>query len=185
MFKRIFFEWKYKNTFFLFISLILFIFLAQTPLLDKLIKYIGSFGYLSAFITGIFFISTFTVVPASVVLFHLSGFLNPYIVALLAGSGAMLGDYIVFRFIKDKIFEEWYIFFKKFKFTKIRKLFKTPYFIWMLPIFGAIIIASPLPDEIGVGLLGATKMKPWQFFILTYILNTTGILIIILSAQLL
>lgn len=176
--------WKFKNTFLLILSLIIFIFLIQTPLIDKVIKYIGSFGYISAFFSGVFFISTFTVVPSSVILFHLSEFLNPYIVALLAGIGAMLGDYIVFRFIKDKVFEEWYIFFKRFKLPRIKKLFKTPYFAWMLPVLGAIIIASPIPDEIGISLLGLSKIKKWQFFIITFVLNTVGILIIILSAQL-
>ena len=44
-------------------------------------------GYLGAFITGIFFVSTFTVVPASVVLFRLAESLHPIEVALLAGLG--------------------------------------------------------------------------------------------------
>lgn len=40
------------------------------------------------------------------------------------------------------------------------------YFAWLTPVIGAIIIASPLPDDLGVGLLSASKIKKWQFILL-------------------
>ena len=55
---------------------------------------------------GIFFVSTFTVVPAMYVLYVLADKFNPFEVAVFAGLGALLGDYLIFRFLKDKIFEE-------------------------------------------------------------------------------
>lgn len=160
-----------------------FVYISQTPLLDQFISQIGAFGYIGAFIVGVFFVSTFTVVPASVVLFHLAQLDNPYIVAFVAGLGAMIGDQLVYLFIKDKLFEEWRFFFRKLKFNKVKKLFHSPYFAWVLPLFGAIIIASPLPDELGVGLMGASKIKKGQFLFLTFILNTVGILLIVLSSR--
>lgn len=99
-------RWKYKNTFMLLISLVVFFWLAKTPFVDSVIKEIGTFGYLGAFITGIFFVSTFTVAPAAVILFNLADVLHPIEVAILAGLGAMVGDYIIFRFMKDKVFDE-------------------------------------------------------------------------------
>lgn len=175
--------WKYKNTIFLGISLVALFILADTAIAHALIRQIGSYGYIGAFITGIFFVSTFTVAPASVVLFHLSQELNPYAIALSAGAGAVIGDIIIFRFLKDGVFDELKPLFRRFRGSYMSRLFKTPYFAWFVPVAGAIIIASPLPDEIGIGLLGLTKIKWWQFALLAFGLNSVGIFVIVTLAQ--
>ena len=54
----------------------------------------------------------------------------------------------------------------------------------MLPVIGAIIIASPLPDELGVSLMGMSQMKASRFILLSYILNSIGIFLVV-SASLL
>jgi hypothetical protein len=176
-------HWRYKNTLLLLASLLLIFLLSKTPALDEFIKSIGNLGYFGALVTGIFFVSTFTVVPASIVLFHLAEYLHPLEVAILAGFGAMLGDYILYRFIKDRLFEELRPVFKKFGRPYMGILFKSPYFAWVLPIFGAFIIASPFPDEMGVGMLGLSKIKQWQFFLLALVLNTIGIFLVVSAAQ--
>ena len=175
-------NWKFKNTFFLVVSLIVFFFLADTPFIKNVINNIGDLGYLGAFIAGIFFVSTFTVAPAGVILFYLAKEMNVLEVALLAGLGAVVGDYIIFRFLKDKVFEEIKPVFIKFGGSYLSHLLATPYFTWLTPVLGAIIIASPFPDEIGIGLMGASKINKWQFLALTFILNSLGILLIILFA---
>ena len=176
--------WRFKNTSMLILSLVLFFWLAKTPLVDGAIHHIGGLGYLGAFITGIFFVSTFTVVPASVVLFRLAESLRPIEVALLAGLGAMLGDYIIYKFMKDKVFEELMPLIQKLHTPKLKLLFKSPYFAWVLPVVGAIVIASPLPDEAGVSMLGLSKMKQWQFFLLAFVLNSVGIFVIVSASRL-
>ena|SRR3989338_4666075 len=98
--------WRYKNTALLILSLIVFFFLADTPFIDNFISRIGNLGYFGAFFGGIFFVSTFTVAPASVVLFHIAQILNPLGVAIAAGLGAMIGDYMIFRFFKERVFDE-------------------------------------------------------------------------------
>lgn len=178
-------HWRYKNTILLIISLSAIFMLSKTPALDEFIKSIGSLGYVGAFISGIFFVSTFTVVPASIVLFHLAEYLHPVEVAILAGLGAMLGDFILYRFLKDRLFDELRPVFKKFGHPYISLLFKSPYFAWLLPIFGAFIIASPLPDEVGVGMLGISKIKQWQFFALAFVLNAVGIFLIVSASLIL
>lgn len=175
--------WGYKNTFFLFISLGVLFYFADTDFVKNIINSIGSFGYIGAFISGIFFVSTFTVAPAIVVLCNLTNQLNLFGVAILAGLGAVIGDYLIFRFFKDKVSEELKPLFLKSKIPYLKKIFKTPYSIWLTPLVGAVIIASPLPDEIGVGILGITKLKSWQFAILSFFLNTAGIFIIATIAR--
>ena len=176
-------KWRYENTALLIVSLVGFAYLTKTPLLDSTIKNLGDLGYLGAFIVGIFFVSTFTVAPAAVILFHLANTLHPVEVALLAGLGAMVGDFIIFRFMQDRVFYELRPLFLKLPTQKVKIMFKSPYFAWLLPLFGAFIIASPLPDEVGVGMLGLSKIKRWQFFGLAFVLNATGIFMIVSIAQ--
>lgn len=177
-------RWRYKNTTLLVIGLAIFFYLAQTPAVDSLIKQAGTYGYVGAFITGMFFVSTFTVAPAGLVLFNLADHLDPAEVALMAGLGAMVGDFLIFRLIRDKVIEELRPILGKLHNPYIRMLFKTPYFAWLLPLIGSVIIASPLPDELGVGLLGLAKLRKWQFFTVTFVLNVLGIFLIVTAAKL-
>ena len=176
-------RWAYKNTTLLVLSIIVFAFLADTSIVYSLIRHIGSYGYLGSFITGIFFVSTFTIAPASLVLFHLAQDYNAVTIAITAGAGAVIGDLLIFRFFKVQIFTEFAPLAKKLRKSHIFELFKSPYFAWLTPVVGAVIIASPFPDEIGIGMMGLSKIKEWQFMLLTYVLNTIGILIIVLLAQ--
>lgn len=177
-------RWHYKNSTLLVLSLVAFFWLARMPQVDSLIKEAGTLGYVGAFIAGLFFVSTFTVAPAAVVLYHLADNLHIAEVALLAGLGAMIGDYIIFRFVKDRVFKELGPLFRKYGRPHIKILYRSPYFGWLVPVFGAFIIVSPLPDEIGVGLLGVSKIKHWQFFLLTLILNALSIVLVISIAKL-
>lgn len=176
-------NWQYKNTTLLILSLVLFFMLSQLPAFKNFISYIGNFGYIGAFVSGVFFVSVFTVAPAGVVLFFLADTLNPLWVATFAGFGAVLGDYLIFRFLKERVFDELKPTFFKNGGYILGKLFKTPYFAWLLPIFGALIIASPFPDEIGIGLLGISKLKNWQFILLSFLLNSVGIFLVIIAAK--
>jgi hypothetical protein len=176
-------KWAYKNTTLLVLSVIVFVLLADTPIVHAAIRHIGSYGYLGSFVAGIFFVSTFTVAPAGLVLFHLAQDYNPILIALTAGAGGVIGDLLIFRFFKDQIFTEFAPLVKKLKKRHVFELFKSPYFAWLTPVIGAIIIASPFPDELGIGMMGLTKIKEWQFMALTYVLDTLGILVIVLFAQ--
>lgn len=176
-------HWHYKNTALLIFSLIIFFFFAEHPMVRNTIDLIGSFGYAGAFITGILFVSIFTVAPAIVVLYFLAGHLNPLLVALFAGTGAVVGDYLIFRFLKDRVFNELEPIFLKGGGGVLVRLFQTPHFGWLLPLVGAVIIASPLPDEIGIGLLGTSRLKTWQFMVLSFLLNSLGIFIVIAVAK--
>ena len=176
-------EWRYKNTTLLFISFIALFLLAKTTLVSDFTSAISSFGYLGAIVTGVFFVSTFTVAPAGLVIFKLAAVLNPLGIALAAGLGALIGDFLIFRFFKDHVFEELRPFFRRLGTHSLMRIFSTPYFAWILPVLGAFIIASPFPDEIGIGLMGISRMKTWQFLLLAFVLNSTGIFFIVTLAN--
>jgi hypothetical protein len=176
-------KWRYKNTGLLLLSLGVFLYFADSPTIREIIAKIGDLGYLGAFVTGIFFVSIFTVAPASVVLFNLADKLNPIEIALIAGAGSVVGDYLILRFLKDKVFSELQPLFKQFRGSFFGKLFRTPYFAWSLPLVGAALIASPIPDEVGIGILGLSKLKLWQFLVVTFLLDVAGIFFIVLLAR--
>lgn len=175
--------WQYKNTALLFLSFVLFFLLLKTAFVSSMLASTGNFGYFGSFLAGIFFVSTFTVAPAVVVLYHLAEIFDPLYVALTAGLGAVLGDYFIFRFFKDYVFDELRPMLKKIGDHPLLRIFSTPYFGWMLPILGAFIIASPFPDEVGIGLMGVSKMKNWQFLLFAFLLNSAGIFFIVTLAR--
>lgn len=177
-------RWRYKNTTWLIVSLAVFVWLLGYPAVEQFLQSFSALGYLGAFLAGILFVSVFTVAPAAVILFYVAEGAHPWLVAMFAGLGAMLGDYLIFRFLRDRVFEELSPLWHRSRLGDfISRLFRTPYFAWLVPLLGLIVIASPFPDEVGIGLLGASKIKTWQFFLLTFLLNVAGILAVVLIGQ--
>lgn len=175
--------WKYKNTALLALSLVLLFLFADSAAVKDFIGKVGSLGYLGIFIAGLFFVSTFTVAPAGVVLYVLSSQFNPLTIAVVAGFGAAIGDLLILKFLKDRVFNELSPLFAKMAGHRVRRLFKTPYFAWLSPVAGILIIASPFPDEIGIGLLGVSRLKNRQFFFISLAANAVGIFMLISLAR--
>ncbi|MEK7502439.1 MAG: hypothetical protein AAB609_02850 [Patescibacteria group bacterium] len=173
-------HWKYKNLTFLGLSIVIAISLFGYEPLHKFLLGLGNLGYIGAFVAGILFVSTFTAATGAVILFVLTERLSPLEIGIIAGFGAMVGDFTIFKFIKDSLAQELESIYDHIDgnhhFTKV---LHSKYFSWTLPVIGAIIIASPFPDEIGVSLIGISKMKTYQFLIISFILNSIGIFLVI------
>ncbi len=176
-------KYKFQNIILLVLSLLLLFYFAESTIVENTIKKIGDLGYVGMFITGIFFVSTFTVAPAGLVLFKFAEIYHPGVVALVAGTGSILGDIIIFRFVKDAVFSELKPLYDDYAKKHFKILFHTKYFGWLAPVFGAIIIASPFPDELGITLIGISKLKTSQFLLLVGALDYIGIFIIALIAS--
>ncbi len=177
---------QYPNLAIFFSILFLTFLFSQTGLMDQIVESLGVFGYFSAFAVGIFFVSTFTVVPATALLFLMGETLNIPAVSVLAGLGAVVGDYTIFKFVKDDLTDELKSVFRRVggeDLTRFHFIIHTKYFAWLGPVLGAILIASPLPDELGVGLLGVYKLDDRQFALLSFILNTIGIFLLLSSIE--
>ena len=170
---------QYRHTLILLLSIVLVALLARTAAFGELVATVANFGYVGVLIVGTLFVSTFTVTPAAIVLFRLAGQFDPVWLALVAGAGAMVGDLIIFNFLRDKVYEELKPWFSGLNTSRAAHIFKSRWLAWTLPVLGAVIIASPLPDELGVALMGGSNLNRLQFMVLSYILNTVGIFIII------
>jgi uncharacterized membrane protein YdjX (TVP38/TMEM64 family) len=173
-------HWKYKNLTFFILSLVVAYFVFQNETLHSYLLHLGNLGYVGAFFAGILFVSTFTVATGAIILLILAETLSPIEIGFIAGLGAVIGDFVIFRFIKDDLAREikqiYNLFDRNYHFKKI---FNSRYFSWTLPVMGAIIIASPLPDEIGVSLMGISKLKAYQFLFISFVLNAVGIFVVV------
>ena len=173
-------EWKYKHLTLVFVGILFSIFLSRMEIFHQFLLRLGSFGYLGAFLAGTLFVSIFTVATGALILFTLAEYLHPVEIALIAGLGAVVGDLIIFRLVKDNLVGEIEDIYKNHLGGKdISRLLHTKYFHWTLPVIGAIIIASPLPDELGVSLMGMSNMTIHRFMIISFVLNSIGIFLVV------
>lgn len=179
-----FHRWKYQNLTFLVISIIVAIFLSRYEPFHEFLLRLGEFGYVGAFIAGILFVSTFTVATGAVILLVLAERLSPIEIGIIAGLGAVFGDFVIFRFVKDNLANEVESIYNHIDGDHhIRRVFHSKYFSWSVPVIGAIIVASPFPDEIGVSLMGISKMKTYKFLLVSFILNAIGIFLIVSASK--
>lgn len=131
------------------------------------------------FIAGIFFTSAFTIAPSAIVLAHLSEVLPLHTVVIGGALGAMFGDYILFVFIRDRFTEHIMRALKHAHIRFVLKSFHAGFLKWLSPLLGAAIIASPLPDEFGIMLMGVSRMKTRFFLLITFLMNMIGILVVV------
>lgn len=163
------------------LSVVVAIILARSGVLQGFFGTIETFVILSSFIAGMFWTSAFTVAPASVVLIDLARTNHIFPVALAASVGAFFADLIIFRFIKDDLEEDIMDFIQhsRFHIHRFHFLWKLKAFRWMFSILGAIIIASPLPDDIGLMIMGLSKTNTHFFIITSVLLNFVGLVVML------
>jgi len=165
------------------LSIAVAVILAKTGALQGVLTSTQEWKLMGSFIAGVFFVSIFTAAPAGVVLFEMASTSSMWTVAFFGGIGGLLGDLLIFRFIKNSFSKDVHWLIRKSKQDRLIAIFKLKLFRWMIPFIGAIIVASPLPDELGLTMLGLSKMKMSIFIPLSFTLNFIGILIIGLLAQ--
>jgi hypothetical protein len=166
------------------LSILIAVLLVKTNALSSLLSSIDQFDLIGSFIAGLFFTSVFTTAPAIVTLGGIAKVHSLYLTALFGAFGALMGDLVIFRFIRDRLGEHLTELIQhKSSWKRLKALFRLKYFRWFTFLAGGLIIASPLPDELGIGLLGFSKMKTSKFIPLSLIFNFLGILIIGIVAR--
>jgi len=159
------------------------IFMLDAQLIFHFLQPLQALGYFGVFLAGAFYSYEITAAPATVVLLFLAKGQNIAYAAIIGGFGALLSDLVIFYFIRTTMLEE------------LRKLCRTEVacFIekeealifgrfkkYVLYIFAAFLVASPLPTEIGVSIFATAKsLTPKRFIALAYLLHTGGIFTIL------
>lgn len=168
------------------LSVLVAVLLVRTNVLADSLVSIQELGIMGAFIAGMFFTSIFTTAPAIVTLGEISFLQGIFSTALFGAAGGVVGDLIIFRFVRDRfsghVAE---IMTHQSVWRRFHLLFKRRFFRWITFLVGGFILASPLPDELGVAVLGFSKMRVKYFALLSFVFNFLGIVGIGLVARLL
>ncbi len=157
--------------------------IVKTDALAEILAHVQGYDVPASFISGFLF-SSGIVTPLAIGAFLESAKYIPAIELAVIGSvGAVCGDLLLFRFVRSQLVE--YILRaalspKALRFS--RMIAKGPLW-WVAPIMGAVVIASPLPDELGLLMMGISSIRLVQFVPLAFAANVAGIYIIVLAAQ--
>jgi hypothetical protein len=132
-----------------------------------------------------------TTIPATAALYNLGENFNPFLIAFIGAFGSVISDYLIFRFVRDRLMTEIKLLSKEINnltepLSNLVSTKRIRVVIWkkishsriwslLVPVIAGFIIASPLPDEIGVAIFGAAKYEPKKFMIISYCLNFVGI----------
>ena len=179
--KRLLLEWKYPKLMLLTVSILLAYLLFSNAAVKSSLQSHDP-GVLTLFIMGYLFSFGFST-PFSIGFFLSLPPGTPGIIALVGGFGAMLADLTIFGLIRISFKDE----FNKLKSEKMikkmngmKRVIPKKVRLYLLYALAGFVIASPLPDELGVAMIaGLTKIKPNVMAGLSFLLNTAGIWIII------
>ena len=192
-------QWKYRNLILLIASIVTAYFLLQAPQFYDLVAGLENFGYVGVFVTGILFSYGMTAAPATATLFLLGRNLNIFLVVLIGGTGAVISDYLIFKFVRHKLLKEIKLLSReindrgkpisdlllseKIRIDIWKKISGSRVWKRIIPVIAGFILASPLPGEIGSALLGAVKYERRKFILFSYLLNLAGIFTIVVLAK--
>lgn len=172
-------NYRYKGLTLVFLSALLTVFLSGTDFLNQAIIGTSSIPIIGSFIAGILYVSASTTAFGVFILLGLSKKIPAIEIAIFAGLGGAVADFVIFRFIKGDLLGEIMPIYNKLGGHYLTRLMKHKSLRWSLPIIGAIIIASPFPDEIGVALMGLSKIKNYQFVLLSFVLDVVGVFLLV------
>lgn len=178
------FTYKYpKITIFVLVIIIAYL-IFKNPLVAQPLQALGNFSYLGVFIAGLLFSYGFTT-PISVGLFITLDPSNIFLAAIVGGIGAYIADYTIYKIVKTSFMDEFELIEKTRPMQVLEKKIKTSFSkkmqLYLLFFCAGFVIASPLPDEVGVALLaGVGHIKPSTFTIVSLVGNMVGIFIMLL-----
>lgn len=170
-----------KDFIFVLIGIFIAIVLSRLGIVDLLVNAIGN-DIVASFLSGIFFTSVFTVGPSSVALVSISE-ASHFTIAFWGAIGALFGDLVLFYFIRDRFSDNLVSSIKPSVVKKVISSFHLGFMKWLAPFLGAIIIASPLPDELGLTLLGLSKTRIAVLIPISLVMNFLGILALLFFAD--
>lgn len=177
-------EFRHHKISFLILTIVLAYILFSNSSTVFWINSLGKFSYFGAFISGIL-ISFGFLAPFAVGFFITLDSSNFILYGLLGGLGALFSDLLIFRIVKKYFMRDFHKI-ERTNFIKevhqmINKKISHKFRNYILYVFAGILIATPLPDELGVIMLaGLTKIRERMLALIAFVLHSIGISLIIL-----
>jgi hypothetical protein len=164
-------DFEYRRTTTAVFLILLFIVILDSAIVQAGLSEIHSIGFFGVLIGGAFYTSLFTTAPGIAILTSFTDIYSPVEIALVGAIGSVIGDLIILYFFEDKLSYELKPLVKKFRLKKIMKnLRRKKERKRMIPL-GMFAVASPLPDEIGIALLGLSHLSVVRLLQILYILK--------------
>lgn len=169
----------------IFSSIFLAIVLAKLDFVEGVLAFSENIRIAGSFFAGLFFTSLFTTVPAIVVLGEISRQEPIFRVAFLGALGALCGDGLIFYFFRNHVANDLDALIKRTKHRPWGSVLKSRTAGWVSTLAGALIIASPLPDELGIAMMGLSRINFKVFVPVSFSFNFLGIVLIGWASRLL
>ncbi len=177
------FAHKYPKLILFLICMLIAYYLFNNELFSNLISNLGTYQYVGEFVGGLLFSFGFTT-PFAIAIFLKLNPNNILLASLIGGSGALIADLIIFKFIKFSFEDE----FKKLKKERPFLFMKKTFISYINPkithyitfAFAGFLFASPLPDEAAVMVLaGISKINVKALAVISFIFNSIGIFVLL------
>lgn len=131
-------------------------------------------GIIGIFIAGLLYTYSFTTSVGAILLLPFAMHYPAGVIAIIGGLGSLFGDLTLFRVIRNHLHKE----VQRIASSRfVRHIGATPLIRegWFRDILGALILASPIPDEIGIAMMASAKIDTASFTLLTFIADVLGI----------
>lgn len=193
------FEREHKNLIILLTSITGAYYLVTTPFLATILLTTSEAEYLSAFVTGLFYSYGATTPLAIASFIILVQTLNPLPIAILGALGAVISDYLIFRFARDGLLPELVAIEHKLQ-PEIQvlknDLHKVEHVLhmdnhhrhhphlnpklrhYLAPLMAGMVLASPLPDEVAASMFGVIHYSTHKFLLYSFGLKFATLLVL-------
>lgn len=157
--------------------------IARSGVIHDLSGALGHSSVIPVFIAGLFFTSMFTIAPASIVLAEFGQTMGIWEVAVWGALGSVVGDMLIFLFMKNEVSDDLELVIRSKYFRKITRWSHFGFMRWILPLVGGLIIASPIPDEFGLALMGFSRIKTAYVIPIVFVMNMLGVWAIVVFGR--
>ena len=153
------------------ISILAAVLILVNPTTAELIQSSGEYGYIGAFVVGVFYTSGLTAPIALATLYLMGKTLDPFLLSVIAALGALVSDTLMLQAMIGGVQID-------DKFLK-----RHPLISKYVRVFGFLLFALPLPDEVPISLLGITRTDVKKVVPFIYLAKFVGIFTIATASR--
>ncbi len=141
-------------------------------------------GYFGTFFAGLLYPYALTSAAGTGILLILAKEQNLLWAGIIAGIGALISDISLYLFVKHSFSDEVQKLSKETVVRTVNRLIPDSIRVYLIAFLACVLIASPLPTEIGIMLMTSIRnMSAKKFVIVIYALHASAIFIILLIGR--
>jgi hypothetical protein len=154
--------------------------LAYAPLHNALVF----MGYFGTFLAGLLYPYALTSAAGTGILLILAKEQNLLLAGAIASVGALISDSLIILFVKHGFGDEVQKLSHEKAVQTLNRLIPESFRVYLLATVAGILIASPLPTEIGIMLMTSIRNISFKkFVIIIYLLHASAIFVILLIGR--